>query len=193
MNFETRYLIRWGIPGWILILSLYIQYLIINPNWINVFTNESSAAILGTTVVLAVVGIPVGYLLNQIHHIYTWVIRVDWDEYFNMENELTNIFLNHKQGEKIRERYRYLLTRIHELGGIFIALLIVLSISIYNLIFDSMYKSTSFWIYFVVIILVTICIYLSRNYYSRNHDALTANLVCKEYKTVKNWFWFIKR
>jgi len=149
---------------------------------------------IATTVVLTVLGIPVGYILNQMHHVWIWVARVDWDKYFESDWKITKAFLNQKDdktGEQLRNRYRYLLTRTHELGGIYFALFIVLIIGMINMVTYKAYNKY-FVIYLAVLVVITIFIYLSRNYYRGNLDAFTKKLVGEDYKTVRDMFWFVK-
>ena len=136
MNFDTKHLVRWGIPGWILlmIVGLYIYF-----NYqqeINDIAKSVNALALGAF--LTIIGVPMGYLLNQIHHSLTWVFvrlkrveklfkRGTWDNYFEKELKLDELFFKDELGSQRRERYRYLLSRKHELGGVTVSLLVSLN------------------------------------------------------------------
>ncbi|MET3407129.1 hypothetical protein ABIC59_004595 [Priestia aryabhattai] len=69
MNIDTKYLIRWGIPGWVFILFGYTSYLSIGNNIKNsVFTGNSTVTqLLGILVSLGFVGVVFGYLMHQIY------------------------------------------------------------------------------------------------------------------------------
>jgi hypothetical protein len=186
MNFETKYLIRWGIPGWVLIMILG-PFLFFNFKEISDVTKTTNFVAL--VAFLTVIGVPLGYLLNQIHHSLTWVLaRVNpirwginklpkkrgipyesWEEYFTKELILDKYFFKDDIGMKLKERYQYLLSRKHELGGLTISLGVSwIVILIINIIKINMFWQ---WLYFVLIFLLFFLILFSRNYSSRNIDA----------------------
>jgi hypothetical protein len=173
MNFETKYLIRWGIPGWIMILTLgpylYIYY---------ESARKVSVNLIAVGAILTVIGVPLGYLLNQIHHSLTWVIvrckiihkifkKDNWDEYFEKELKLDELFFKGDEGAKKQERYRYLLSRKHELGGVTVSLGISLFTIFLINVCDGNNKIWS-WLYFIVVVILFFIILISRNYSSRN-------------------------
>lgn len=191
MHFETRYLVRWGVPGWIFIISIGIYYIIseYEVGKINELIDKAPG-LLATAALLIIIGIPVGYLLNQIHHVWIWVVRVNWNKYFSMEMELSKIFHKADNGKELTDRYRYLLTRVHELGSIVVAFIITNIIIIIRTINESGFDKVDITCFFIYLFLL-IVIALSRNYYERNLDAFTYELIGKNYYSVKSWFWFV--
>lgn len=173
MNFDTKYLIRWGIPGWIMVMVL-LPYMIIT--YFDFLSKHvfNAPDLLAIGAVLTVLGVPLGYLLNQIHHSLFWVLpRINknkWEIYFNEELEIDEYFsTGNEDGEKDakRERYRYLLSKKHELGGVFISLLIsALVVLIVNLTRDE-FHAWSWWYFLIVLVLFTVLL-LSRQYSSEN-------------------------
>lgn len=178
MNFDTKYLIRWGIPGWILIMILgpfiYFQF----PIEINKIIKESNTLALGAF--LTVIGVPLGYLLNQIHHSLFWVIKrfrfsrkilkqEKWYEYFRQEIQVDNMFFFDEKGLRKKERYQYLLSRKHELGGVTVSLGIV---CIVQLIVNIQTSTMHGWslCYFILSIILFLIIAISRWYSSKNID-----------------------
>lgn len=169
MNFETKYLIRWGIPGWIMMMILLPFFITIHFETLaNHVTTSSNLLALGAA--LTLLGVPLGYLLNQIHHSLFWVIPKrkgeQWKEYFDSE-----ILLDEKIKDKPedKERYRYLLSRKHELGGITVSLAIsAFVILIAN--FWGGYHDIWSWLYFVVVATILVIIFFSRKYSSANID-----------------------
>lgn len=172
MNIETKYLIRWGIPGWILILTLG-PYLYFSFEEIR----KLPEGLLAVGAILTVIGVPLGYILNQIHHSVTWVIvrwrilhkifgNEKWDEYFEKEIKLDEIFFKDDEGKKKQERYRYLLTRKHELGGVTVSL----AVSCFTILLINFTNNNTrwSWIYFAVVFIIFIIISISRTYSSRN-------------------------
>jgi len=173
LNFETKYLIRWGIPGWIMILSLgpylYTYY---------EAARKLSENLIAIGAILTVVGVPLGYLLNQVHHSLTWVIirykiirklfkKDSWDEYFEKELQLDELFFKDDEGTKKQERYRYLLSRKHELGGVTVSLFISWFVVLLINTCGSNNEMWS-WVYFFVVFILFLIILISRNYSSKN-------------------------
>jgi hypothetical protein len=89
MNIETKYIIRWGIPGWVLIAFILIPF---------VLTENGREKLLGlgainTAELLAVflsagfIGVPIGYLLHQLYFSINWLFRVD--------NKIVSLILSH--------------------------------------------------------------------------------------------------
>ena len=180
MNFDTKHLVRWGIPGWILIMILgpfiYFQF----QNEIDKLIKESNTLALGAF--LTVIGVPLGYLLNQIHHSLFWVIkrfsysikilRQDkWYDYFRQEIQVDKMFLFDEIGLRKKERYQYLLSRKHELGGVTVSLGIVCFVQFFinknkNIPFELSWS----WIYFLLSVALFGIIAISRWYSSKNID-----------------------
>ncbi|MYL57210.1 hypothetical protein GLW20_06795 [Virgibacillus halodenitrificans] len=188
MNFETRYLIRWGVPGWVFIITIGIYLGLIEYGGkeemlSNIISNAPN--LLATAAFLIIIGIPVGYILNQVHHVWIWVIRVDWDTYFQMEQEITKIMSISERSVELQNRYRYLLNRVHELGGLFVALTPTLFILFFYHLLNRSWNTLTI-MYFVLLFIISTVIFLSRNYYRRNLDAFTKDVAGKEYNSIIN-------
>lgn len=119
MNFDTKYLIRWGIPGWLFLIAIGPYILWGYSDLLTDTISNKNLIVLGTFVTLA--GVPLGYFFNQIHHLIGWVLirkpKGGWNKYFEEEIEVDNL-LAKENNEHYRERYRYLLTKKHEVGGV---------------------------------------------------------------------------
>ncbi|MCP3741449.1 hypothetical protein [Rossellomorea sp. BNER] len=188
MNFETRYLVRWGIPGWIFIILLSLYFLIRD---IESFTHSmpqgNGSTIVATGAILAVIGIPIGYLFNQLHHTLTFVLTrkfhgyKGWDEYFSFEARFENYFFTYEVqrdnedseqktgiGEKILERYKYLLSRIHEIGSICFAIIFSEVFLTYWETFIGGKINLTIIIYHIVIICLLVLLLIDRCYFKRN-------------------------
>ena len=170
MNFDTKYLIRWGIPGWTTVMLLS-PYFIIN-NFKALMETISATDLLGYGAVLAVLGVPLGYILNQIHHFITWVfpklITNTWDEFFEEEIKI-DIYLKNEASKSERERYRYLLSRKHELGGITVSL----GISFITTLFTNILQNKEVvwvWIYCLITFILFLIFLVNRDYSSKNID-----------------------
>ncbi|MGG3437001.1 hypothetical protein ABER96_08765 [Bacillus subtilis] len=75
MKFETKYLIRWGIPGWILIFWLLYEFLFLKG--INPLDSKMADIKTGLTLLLSLtaIGVPIGYLLYQLYFGIAWVFN----------------------------------------------------------------------------------------------------------------------
>lgn len=175
MNFDTKYLIRWGIPGWILLMILgpfiYFQFQM----EINEILKDNNTLALGAF--LTVIGVPLGYILNQIHHSLFWVIRrfkfslkqEKWNDYFKQEIQVDEMFFFDDKGLRKKERYQYLLSRKHELGGVTVSLGICCFV---QLIVNIQTSTMGGWslIYLIVSFILFLIIAISRWYSSKNID-----------------------
>lgn len=69
MSFETKYLIRWGIPGWVFIFWLFFYFSFTQNNYSEFVKNVP------LLISLIVAGVPLGYLIYQIYFVFFWSIR----------------------------------------------------------------------------------------------------------------------
>ncbi len=169
MNFETKYLIRWGIPGWIFLLSLTPYVLILYGEQLTSTISNNNLLVLATFVTLA--GVPLGYFFNQIHHLISWVIprifKNGWEEYFKDEIKVDNLLSNEKN-EQYKERYRYLLSKKHEVGSVLSSFSGAFLIVYFNSISNNM-SSFELW-YTIVLSILVVGWYFLRKYASANID-----------------------
>jgi hypothetical protein len=120
MNFDTKHLIRWGIPGWVYLMGIIFYIFADNPNYITDLKGKDGLSLAGLGAILAGLGVPIGYLIHQVSMFFGFVI---WTpnkyKFFKEEYEVDNIIFNAEgKGEKIRDRYRHLLSRVHELRAL---------------------------------------------------------------------------
>ncbi|MFJ8071617.1 hypothetical protein ACIQZD_22130 [Peribacillus sp. NPDC096447] len=175
MNFDTKYLIRWGIPGWTMVMVLS-PYMIVT--YFDFLSKQvyNASDLLAIGAVLTVLGVPLGYLLNQIHHSLFWVLpRVNkdkWTIYFDEELDIDEYFADDNEDgmkDALKERYRYLLSKKHELGGIVMSLGIsAFVILIFNCTMDEFHAWC--WWYFIILLALFTVLLLSRQYSSENID-----------------------
>ncbi|AHC42415.1 MULTISPECIES: BA5345 family protein [Bacillus amyloliquefaciens group] len=156
MNFDTKYLIRWGIPGWV------FMFLIGIPSFLLLIQNEliqikfDITKILGVIVSLAFLGVTLGYIMQQIYFSFRWsgkkdviedAVKLvdDFDKHIkeagikegqrnNVENYYVFEYIWHRelvrldedQRNYIAERYRHILSTIHSLGALRISIFLSL-------------------------------------------------------------------
>ncbi|MYL21651.1 hypothetical protein GLW04_17235 [Halobacillus litoralis] len=141
MLYQSDKIIRWGIPGWILLSWFLLIYTITHQEEVWSFVTNEAFKSLGITAVLASVGVPIGYIIHEVYFALFWTKRNinlrnitnkiddfpkphnwesmnDKEKFYYLEflwdkniNEQHELVLN-----SIKERYRDRLTLIHSLG-----------------------------------------------------------------------------
>ena len=146
MNFETKYIIRWGIPGWLFLFWICLQVIILKEtNFAELAFTEIKTG-LTFFISLVVVGVPLGYLMHQLYFSVIWVITKkskmnqdildalqdkieepsNWgvnnnQDYYYLEAKwhLTLLKVDDSKRIYLEERYRHFLGRIHSMGSLF--------------------------------------------------------------------------
>ncbi|MEI5909590.1 hypothetical protein WAK64_21440 [Bacillus spongiae] len=184
MNIDTKYLVRWGIPGWILIMItgpfIFFEF----KDEIVKLSQEVNFIALGAF--LTAIGVPLGYLLNQVHHSLSWVIPKyrEWDKYFDKEIAVDEYFFKNEIGKMQKERYRYLLSRKHELGGLKVSLLFSLII----ILIVSILTKFNWWevLYFITVFIFYLLIHYSSKYSSMNVEKYFSYYLTKSMNSNKD-------
>lgn len=132
MNFDTKHIMRWGIPGWYFILNIVLVVsFIFGFEWI------ISTQFIAPSIIITLMGVPLGYILYQPYFFLSNFCYKDYTLDWNLnllkqENEDKRDFLS--------KRYAYLLTVIHGhgslLSSISISILTIIIISCINHIFN---------------------------------------------------------
>lgn len=162
MNFDTKYLIRWGIPGWIfiLIMSLYF-FFFADDKAITEFTNKN---VFFVGITFALIGVPLGYIFNQLHMYFDWVERTDWDDFFKHEISIDEYFVKEKG---YPERYRYLLAKKHEVGSVLVSFgLSTIIILVINIVQEQYLELK--WLYLFIVFILSIIWWRLRCYAAMN-------------------------
>jgi hypothetical protein len=204
MNFETKYLIRWGIPGWVFIVFSYVSYLSYGNNLFlgNKFTVTQ---LLGIMVSLGFVGIVLGYLMHQMYFSVNWIFSKQSSKimekmlaiiedkekipgiskhsfehhkaYFMLEYHWQKQLLLHDEDhrEYISGRYRYMLSTIHGLG----ALLVSIVLSIITVCIIIYFNGHNFFSGVIIALLLYLgySVWKGFGYYSENLIYFQANFI----------------
>lgn len=169
MNFETKYLIRWGIPGWLLLISLAPYLIVLYHDLFPKEITEKHLLSLGAFITLA--GVPIGYFFNQLHHFVCWVFpkifNKGWEVYFKEEIEVDNLLAKEKN-DHYKERYRYLLTKKHEVGSVFFSFMASFVIVFFNSLSRGNLDNFFEFIYALALLIIVLIWYSLRNYASEN-------------------------
>lgn len=168
MKVESKYIIRWGIPGWVYLAFYTIFHFIDTMPLVNV-SSSKGITLLSTVILLAALGIPVGYLIHQVSMFFGFVIKNKWKDFFEEEIRLDEQIINTaEKGEKIRTRYRHLLARVHELRDLKYALILSGLTMFINININLYHCSYKQWIIFILVILVGIVTHINQRYFVDN-------------------------
>lgn len=157
MNFETKYLVRWGIPGWMFIFWFFLYLIFAKYSFItNLLKLNQLDKIIGMFVSLSVAGVVIGYIIHHLYFLINWVLSKTrsfditvkmiegfekpdtWGknskvDYFYLEStwhrQLLKIDDESKRGY-IEERYRHFLSTIHGLGTTLVSHILALSLTL---------------------------------------------------------------
>ncbi|PAF22764.1 hypothetical protein CHH49_04040 [Terribacillus saccharophilus] len=202
MNFDSKYLIRWGLPGWVCILYfIYYLFMIDKLNLSDMSKNASS--LIGSFIVVFPLGVIVGYLVYQMYFILLWITSTN--ELRNIktlnvikESNLTRLpekrdevyyhteYMWHKylvmqeeyKMNYISDRYRHLLTKKHEAGSLLTALVFSMPIS-GALVTRCIWGELSTFDMYMPVLNVVLILYMIRTYlyYHRNVDYFVAGFL----------------
>jgi hypothetical protein len=135
MNFEPKYLIRWGIPGW-MFLALIISYFTISDyGVIKTFILSKDVPIIVSSITLFIgTGIIIGNLIHQISLTFGFLIWLNKKQYYKKEYELDLKIIKNQFGKEIQRIYSYRLGNVHALRALstslFLSLLILVILSL---------------------------------------------------------------
>ncbi|GKV68898.1 hypothetical protein NCCP2716_13960 [Sporosarcina sp. NCCP-2716] len=208
MNFEAKYVIRWGIPGWVLIF--WLLYGVVFIKGINPLDSGLIDITKGATLLisLAAIGVPIGYLMHQIYFGILWSLNKkrkyedmiseigenfpkgsNWGEdniknYFQLEYVWHSFLLSKvkESREYIEGRYRHMLGTIHGLG----TLLVCSALSAIGFTIISIGTSIDlitnpfFWIGLTFQLAIFLSAVVNYNYFSHNLRAFQTKML-KEY------------
>ncbi|MDQ1144027.1 hypothetical protein QE429_000854 [Bacillus sp. SORGH_AS 510] len=193
MKFDTKYLIRWGIPGWVFLLSIIFLYVVYHADkFLKVFSSDP-IKLLSFVLAVASIGVPVGYIFHQLYFGVFWVMSktkgvksitkhingyqrkfpndVD-EEYYHLEylwqSELS--LLEQTKRDYIAERYRHLLSTTHSLGVLGISMLSSFLVAIFILKKIDMGTDDTIAVLSILVLLVVL-IFLNFLYYSEKTQA----------------------
>ncbi|MCC2248847.1 hypothetical protein JUJ52_02590 [Virgibacillus sp. AGTR] len=169
MNFDTKHILRWGIPGWYFILNLTIAVsAIVGYEWM------VNGQFIVPTIIITLMGVPLGYILHQpyffISNIFANNTTVKWNLYLVNEDKDRRDFLS--------QRYAYLLTVIHGYGSllssIFISIISVFIISTINGTMDTEIR----WL-LVINLVLSIFVFTNFMYYQKSFSKFIRSILYK--------------
>lgn len=209
MKFETKHLIRWGIPGWIFIFWLFYEFLFLKS--INPLDSKLVDISKGFTLLISLtaLGVPIGYLLHQMYfgsiwvgnkkrhkHLKKTVRKIDnfprhrqWgnnkdEDYFQFEYVWHAVLLNLDAEKRtyIEARYRHLLGTIHGLGALSVSSAISFLIS--GITGFALYNDDSMLSFYIVGLAFQFLIFISAIF---NYGYFSSNLTAFQVKILNTY------
>ncbi|UYZ24008.1 hypothetical protein [Mesobacillus jeotgali] len=154
-------IIRWGIPGWILMAWLLSLYTVTHQEQVLDFLKNEAVKSLSITAILGSIGVPLGYLIHELYFAMSWtIIKIDinkiilkvenfpylknWnslndkEKYYYFEYIWDKNINRLEEGlrKEMKERYRDRLTLIHSLGTLFFSMLLTIVASITGIVLE---------------------------------------------------------
>ncbi|WP_426554093.1 hypothetical protein [Bacillus velezensis] len=128
MNFESKYLVRWGLPGWVFMLFITLLFVINNPSYITQVIQYKGFSLVGFTALAAGLGIILGHIIHQISLFFWFVLpeyrKRKWLVYFDREFKIDKRIIEEELGEGIKDIYSYRLGQLHARRGLLTSLML---------------------------------------------------------------------
>lgn len=193
MNFESKHLIRYGIPGWIFIFWIALFYIVSDYRYLITHLKlDQVGTLIGVFISLGVFGIVIGFILHYIYFFLHWLISnktvystvkmvqnypkpISWrksseKDYFHLEytwyKELLKV--NETSRTYLIERYRYMLSTIHTLGTMMFGHIFSAMIIFLLGVMKNEYLSIECIIMCSLQLVIAVILHHSFAYYSRN-------------------------
>jgi hypothetical protein len=194
MNFETKYLIRWGIPGWVFLFLMFFSLIFAKDVSLSYLLKQGGTKSFSLIIGIAGLGVPIGYIFHHVNFGTSWIKkdkltknmkyitdlvedfkRPDgWtgdkiEDYFYIEYimQLELSKLNDSRMQYLAERYRHLLSTTHSLGALLQALF---AATVFSIVF--FLYSWEFWSITPAIVGMLMYISLLKNYYYYSENTL---------------------
>lgn len=184
MNFDTKYLIRWGIPGWVFLFWITLSWFLMHPDLFDkLLVNDKNLQSITLLLASVGIGVTIGYLCHQAFFVYKWTLDVNnmdfskiknqvegvkWpsderDMYFHLEFIWQNAIKDVEDDNKrnyITGRYRHYLSTIHGLGALCLSQLLSFTVSVLIIGWNWYFNEFS-WLNLVSVFLVLVQVLLS--------------------------------
>lgn len=119
MNFEPKYLIRWGIPGWMYLGVLIAYFSLKDYEAISSFIFSKDVPIIVASITLFIgTGIILGNLIHQFSLSFGFIIWQRRYKYFKEEYEIDLKIIKSEYGNEIQRIYSYRLGNVHALRAL---------------------------------------------------------------------------
>lgn len=128
MNFESKYLVRWGLPGWVYMIFITLLYLINKPGYIPQILHFKGFSLVGFTALTAALGLILGHIIHQVS-LFLWFVvpeyrKQKWLVYFDREFKIDKRIVEEELGKEIKNIYSYRLGQLHARRGLLTSLML---------------------------------------------------------------------
>lgn len=117
MNFETRHILRWGIPGWYFIVNVY--FVILSQEGYSLLYDRQLVI---PSILVMLLGVPLGFIIYQPYHALSHIFARDNTKEWNL------LLYKEEKDERdfLSKRYAYMLTVLHGYGSLITSIIISL-------------------------------------------------------------------
>lgn len=158
MNFETRHILRWGIPGWFFLINVIIGTLSVFGY--NMLMKDNFII---HSIIITLAGVPLGYIIHQpyflIANMFAKDNTVEWNLHLLSRDKDERDFLNF--------RYGYLLTIVHGYGSL-ISSIIISIVTVLSIVYINSTINTTIWWLIIVDSVLLICLIINFLHSQRN-------------------------
>lgn len=169
MNFDPKYLVRWGIPGWIYLFIITVYLFMVDYNTIiGIIFNENAPVIVASISLFIGAGIIIGNIMHQISMSLGFVIWTKRKKFFKSEYDMDLKIIKNDYGKDIQRIYSYRLGNVHALRALWFSLLLslltILSLSfIYSI-------SMKVWVLIIIVVVINLIVLNNWRYFQNNLD-----------------------
>ncbi|WP_368652380.1 hypothetical protein AB4Y30_11515 [Ornithinibacillus sp. 4-3] len=171
MNFDTKHILKWGIPGWYLIINIVVAVSsLIGYEWI------TDSGYLTPSIIITLAGVPLGYVIYQPYFFVSTLMYENkgnqWNILlFKMSDETKRLFLSN--------RYGYFLNNIHGYGSLISAVIISL---IYLIVLAFIHEfNTEIFMLIIMNIVLVVIVSFNFKHYQKNFENFI-NQIIRELK-----------
>ncbi|AHZ16290.1 MULTISPECIES: hypothetical protein [Bacillus] len=178
MNFESKYLVRWGMPGWVYMIFVTAFYAINHPDQFFQKLNSEDFPLVGFVAFAAAFGIILGHLIHQVSLFFGFVLlqytkkNKRWRRYFRKEFKIDKRIIEEGEiGAKIKDIYSYRLGQLHARRGLLASLILsFITIIVMVLYIDTSYINDKTLILSAINGLLIMIMLINYHYFDRNLD-----------------------
>lgn len=157
MNFETRHILRWGIPGWFFLINVIISIL-------SIFGYEFvEHNFIIHSIIVTLAGVPLGYLIHQPYYLIANIFAkdntVEWNLHLLTRSKEDRDFLNF--------RYGYLLTIIHGYGSLISSTMISM-VTVLLIVYKNGTINATIWWLLLVDSALLVCLFINYIFSQKN-------------------------
>lgn len=189
LNFESKYLVRWGLPGWVFMIFMTLLFVINEPSYIIQVLKYKGFSLVGFTALAAALGIILGHIIHQVSLFFWFVIpeyrKRKWLIYFDKEFKIDKRIIEEELGEGIKNIYSYRLGQLHARRGLLTSLMLsFITITIFCCLDTDLLNGKTLTLGFINGVLIMIMV-INYHYFDRNIEYFMDRV--KEFENKSNY------